>query len=97
MRQGGRGATTLYCKWSSSLSPRALQLIHPHSHKEKQTGCWLVRRAGVEHISNSIPREEKGQSQRLLPKSPSQQEDGGCKDLLGAAGEAVMKASPDLI
>lgn len=51
----------------------------------------------MEHISNSIPREEKGQSQRLLPKSPRQQEDGGCKDLLGAAGEAVMKASPDLI
>lgn len=37
--QGGRGATTLYCKWSSSLPPRALQLIPSHSHKERQTAA----------------------------------------------------------
>lgn len=44
IHQGGRGAATLYCKRPSSLPPRALQLIHSHSHKERQTGLG----AGVE-------------------------------------------------
>lgn len=38
---GEGGAATLYGKRLSSLPPRALQLIHSHGHKERQTaGGW---------------------------------------------------------
>lgn len=57
LRQGGRGAAALYCKRPSSLPPRALQLIHSRSHKERHTRTELV--AGEEGSTLLIPYSGK--------------------------------------
>lgn len=90
IHQGGRGAATLYCKRPSSLPPRALQLIHSHSHKERQTG--LVAGVGGNTLPIPYPGKRKDKVRDFCQSHPSGRRMAGCGSLVGPEGRQPCKA-----